>query len=92
MIDGIEYDEHSIQLQPGDRVYYYSDGVPEAMSEKMELFSDKRMLSVLAACSDRSLSESVEHLFQAVSDWCRPVGPKDDVSILACEINRNSAF
>ena len=32
MVEDVEYDEHTIHLQPGDRVYYYSDGVPEAMN------------------------------------------------------------
>ena len=30
-LDDIEYDEYRVQLQPGDRLYFYSDGVPEAL-------------------------------------------------------------
>ncbi|MBS0262813.1 MAG: SpoIIE family protein phosphatase [Planctomycetes bacterium] len=86
MIDGIDYDEHSLTLQPGDRLYFYSDGVPEAMSEKLDLFTDDRMLGVLAESGSAPLATTVESLFEAVRTWCSPVGPKDDVSILSCEI------
>jgi sigma-B regulation protein RsbU (phosphoserine phosphatase) len=86
MIEDIDYDEHTVQLQPGDRIVYYSDGVPEAMNQRLEQFSNNRLLSVLAAGAESPLSECVEGLFEAVRNWCLPLGPKDDVSILACEI------
>jgi serine phosphatase RsbU (regulator of sigma subunit) len=87
MIDGIDYDEHSIVLQPGDRIYFYSDGVPEAMSTNLDQFTDDRMLATLAHSSATGLTASVDGLFEAVRVWCEPNGPKDDVSILSCEIS-----
>ena len=37
-VDGIDYaeDEASLQLSPGDRIYLYSDGVPEGMDEQLK--------------------------------------------------------
>jgi sigma-B regulation protein RsbU (phosphoserine phosphatase) len=86
MIDGVDYDEHAICLQPGDRVYFYSDGVPEAMNVNLDQFTDDRMLANLSNCSQAPLTASIDGLFAAVRDWCVPHGPKDDVSILGCEI------
>ncbi|HVW01970.1 MAG TPA: SpoIIE family protein phosphatase [Planctomycetaceae bacterium] len=86
MVDGVDFDEHTLQLQPGDRVYFYSDGVPEAMSPALEQFSSGRMLSSLHNHSTEPLAQKVNGLFDAVREWCLPNGPKDDVSILACEI------
>jgi len=86
MIDEIEYDEQVVTLQPGDRVYYYSDGVPEAMNAELEQFTDDRMMALLAQSAAHPLAKSVDELFDAVKSWCVPNGPKDDVSILACEI------
>ena len=86
MIEDVEYDEQTIRLQPGDRVYYYSDGVPEAMNGSLDQFTDERMLSVLEERATRPLSANVDDLFDAVRAWCHPKGPKDDVSILGCEI------
>ncbi|MFN0053826.1 MAG: SpoIIE family protein phosphatase [Planctomycetales bacterium] len=86
MIADIEYDEQTIPLEPGDRVYFYSDGVPEAMNDKLEQFSNARLLSVLAQHASQPLVAGVDALFEAVRAWCAPQGPKDDVSILGCEI------
>jgi len=86
-----EFDEQVIKLQPGDRIYFYSDGVPEAMDAQLEQFSEERMLEVLARSATSSLDGSVDDLFAAVRTWCIPKGPNDDVSILSCEIAAESA-
>jgi sigma-B regulation protein RsbU (phosphoserine phosphatase) len=86
MIDEAEYDQEAIELHPGDRVYFYSDGVPEAMNEKLDQFTDDRMLAIISQGASSSLSSSVDGLFEAVRTWCSPKGPRDDVSILGCEV------
>jgi len=86
MLEDIDYDQHTIRLEPGDRVYFYSDGVPEAMNGNLEQFSNERMLRVLEKGATKSLAASVEDLFESVRAWCDPAGPRDDVSILGCEI------
>lgn len=86
MIEDIDYDEQVIRLAPGDRVYLYSDGVPEAMSANLDQFTDDRMLALLADNAPRPLETTVDALFEAVRAWCVPNGPKDDVTILGCEI------
>jgi sigma-B regulation protein RsbU (phosphoserine phosphatase) len=86
MVEGIDYDEHVIRLAPGDRVYLYSDGVPEAMNADLDQFTDDRMLEVLSQNRQGPLAEIVDGLFDAVRTWCVPNGPKDDVTILGCEM------
>jgi len=84
-VPDVEYEQHSVQLAPGDRVYFYSDGVPEAMDKDRQQLGDQAMSDVLAATRSRSLKESVTSLLQRVEDWCLPEGPLDDVSILGIE-------
>lgn len=86
IVDETDFDEQMVQLRPGDRIWCYSDGVPEAMSEPLEQFSEGRMLEAIEKRKDQSLGEAVEGLFESVRAWCLPKGPKDDVSILACEM------
>ncbi len=85
-VDDMEYDEHVVQLQPGDRLYLYSDGVPEAMDEAMDEFGEQRMLEMIELGKSQSLEESVGTMLDAVQRWCDKNGPKDDVSILGLEI------
>ncbi|MEC9094907.1 MAG: PP2C family protein-serine/threonine phosphatase, partial [Planctomycetota bacterium] len=85
-IEDTEFEEHSLQLEPGDRIYLYSDGVPEAMDHDLEEFGDERMLESLNQTSKAPVKTSVETLFDAVHQWCAQKGAKDDVSILGIEI------
>ncbi len=81
----IDFTEEVIQLKSGDRIYLYSDGVPEAMNAQNDQFSRERMLDVITACRSDSLQESVSSLLASVESWCGERGPIDDVSILALE-------
>ena len=85
-IEDTEFEEHSLQLEAGDRIYLYSDGVPEAMDHDLEEFGDDRMLESLTQTSKAPVKTSVETLFDAVHQWCVENGAKDDVSILGIEI------
>jgi sigma-B regulation protein RsbU (phosphoserine phosphatase) len=81
----VEYEQQSLQLAPGDRLYLYSDGVPEAMDKDRQQLGDEALASELAATRSQPLDESVKRLLQRVEDWCRPEGPLDDVTILGVE-------
>ena len=85
-VDDMEYDEFAIQLQPGDRLYLYSDGVPEAMSPEMQQFTMEQMLEIIELGKSRSLKDSTSLLLNSVKRWCGETGPQDDVSILGIEI------
>ena len=84
-VPDVEYDQHTLQLAPGDRIYLYSDGVPEAMDKDRQQLGDEALARELAATRGQPLDASVQSLLQRVEDWCRPQGPLDDVSILGVE-------
>ena len=85
-IDGIDYDLEQVTLEPGDRLFVFSDGVPEAMDQDLNELGDQRMLQSIEETGELSLEESVAHVKSTVDGWCRVNGPKDDVSILAVEM------
>jgi sigma-B regulation protein RsbU (phosphoserine phosphatase) len=70
----------------GDRLYFYSDGLPEVRNAGRESFRLPRVLSVLDQCRDVPIQESIRRLLRAVEEWCGPVSPQDDISVLAVEI------
>jgi sigma-B regulation protein RsbU (phosphoserine phosphatase) len=90
-VDDMEYDEQLIHLQPGDRLYLYSDGVPEAMDEQLNQFSMNQMIEIIELAQTQDLDDGVALLLKAVERWCAKNGPKDDVSILALEISGEKA-
>jgi sigma-B regulation protein RsbU (phosphoserine phosphatase) len=78
------YESRSFRLEPGDRIYLYSDGITEAMSPTDVLFSAERMLGGLDRGRSAPLAESVSGLLADVRSWCRG-GLRDDISLVAVE-------
>ena len=56
------YEERFVRLAAGDRLYLYSDGVPEAMDPSGEMFGDGRLLEAIGRGRSVSLHESVAAL------------------------------
>ena len=46
-LEGMVYREHEFELNPGDCVFVYTDGVTEATNENLELMGDERMVEAL---------------------------------------------
>jgi sigma-B regulation protein RsbU (phosphoserine phosphatase) len=81
----VEYAQQSLQLEPGDRIYLYSDGVPEAMDKDREPYGEEKMAACIDAGRGGPLATSVTTLLAAVEKWCQPNGPLDDITILGVE-------
>ena len=69
-----------------DRLYLYSDGVPEAFSPSGEQFGEARFLEAIEASASAPLKESLALIEKRLGDWCGTAGFRDDVSLLALEI------
>ena len=80
------YEERSVRLGAGDRLYLYSDGVPEAMDPAGEQFGDARLLEAIGQGRSEPLQESVATLLGEIARWHGSERPQDDISILAVEV------
>ena len=83
------YEEHSIELVPGDRLYFFSDGIPEAFNKYEEQFSVERLVRTLekARLSTGSLRNSIDDLLVAALKWRGGAALTDDVSVVGLEIS-----
>jgi len=79
------YEEQVLSMNPGDRLYLYSDGVIEAMDEARQQYGVSRMLAKLDEGRKLSLDDSLSSLTSSVQTWCGTRPPHDDISILAIE-------
>lgn len=81
------FEERAITLAPGDRLYFYSDGIAEAQNPAGEFFGSERLEAIVSACRGGTLAESLERVEHEVRAWCGAAGFGDDVSMLALEID-----
>ncbi|MEX0613633.1 MAG: SpoIIE family protein phosphatase [Pirellulales bacterium] len=84
---GDAYAECSVHLGAGDRLYLYSDGVPEAMDPAGKQFGDARLLEAIGQTRSEPLQEGIANLLGEVARWHGSTRPHDDVSILAVEVS-----
>jgi sigma-B regulation protein RsbU (phosphoserine phosphatase) len=80
------YREHAFTLQPGDRLYLYSDGLLETVNGSGQIFGEANLRQTLAQSRSRSLQDSLSALMKAAQDWRGEVALTDDISALAVEI------
>jgi len=81
------YPEHSMLLEPGDRLVIYSDGIPDARNPAGEAFGTARMSESLARSRNRTLEQSLGALWDEVERWCATLAREDDASLVALEIS-----
>ena len=80
------YEERSVRLKQGDRLYLYSDGVPEAMNPAGEQFGNARLLAAIGQARSETLQMSVVFILEEISRWHGSASPQDDISIVAVEV------
>jgi sigma-B regulation protein RsbU (phosphoserine phosphatase) len=84
MIDEATYDDETLTLEPGDRLYFYTDGAIEALNAAEEEFGHRRLLAEIDRWRGHPLRAGLDRIAAAVRAWSG--GPlKDDISLLAIE-------
>ena len=85
MIPSADYHEQRLVLKPGDRLFLYTDGFPDAYNPAHEFFSVGRLMESLDAAREVALEEGVASVFDRLQRWSEPERLSDDVSLLAIE-------
>ena len=84
------YEERSVYLKTGDRLYIYSDGVTEAMNFAGKQFGVSRLLETIEKSRSEPLQESIASLMNDIAQWHGYERPQDDISIVASEVSITS--
>lgn len=85
MMPDMDYEFGTIQLQPGDRLFLYSDGVTECENSSAEQFGEKRLMTCLQESFSDNLNEVVQRVENNVRDWNQKKTFEDDVTYLILE-------
>ena len=81
-MDGMEYSDYELQLDPGAKLFLYTDGVPEAMNGNGTLFGIERMVQVLRQVQDGTPEQILKAVDAAVSDYAADAPQFDDLTML----------
>ena len=84
-MEGVKYREYELMLEPGTKLFVYTDGVPEATNPEMELFGARRMLDALNGVPKAAPRETLKSVRRAVDGFVQDAEQFDDLTMLCME-------
>ena len=84
-MENMEYKEYEFTLKPGDKIFVYTDGVPESTNAKKEMFGNDRMIRVLNEKPEASPKEILDNVSKAVDAFVSGAEQFDDMTMLCLE-------
>jgi sigma-B regulation protein RsbU (phosphoserine phosphatase) len=83
---GAAFPATQIELQPGDTLVLFTDGVVEAFNAAGEEFSDPRWINVIRSLPALPAQTTLHWLMKAVSDFVGATRQSDDITCLVLQI------
>jgi sigma-B regulation protein RsbU (phosphoserine phosphatase) len=81
MLDlGIPYSGQSLSINSGDKLFLYTDGIPEAMNLNEEEYSDERMIKFFTENSDKSVEVFIKHIVEDIRGYVGNAEQSDDIT------------
>jgi len=87
VMEDVQYAQEEITLNEGDTLYFYTDGVTEAMNGARELFGEERLLDALNKYKSSFPKELIINIKKEVDNFADGAEQADDIAMLALHIN-----
>ena len=82
LFPGRSYGSGALTLAPGDLLFLYTDGLPEAANSDDEEFGLERLVAVAASCKDRPLEAVEEELRESLVAFAGGIPFHDDRTVV----------
>jgi sigma-B regulation protein RsbU (phosphoserine phosphatase) len=80
------YEQETIQLQSGDLLVVYTDGVTEALNPAGVEFGEERLRSLLVECLRLPARASAERVMAKVLEWQGQASQHDDITLIVAKV------
>jgi sigma-B regulation protein RsbU (phosphoserine phosphatase) len=81
VMPGAKYVTHTLNLEAGDRLVLYTDGVTEAFNATAEAYGEQRLVAELKACGGGPAAAVVESICRSVSQFAGGAAQSDDITL-----------
>lgn len=86
-MEDFRYRQEEIQLDPGDEMFFYTDGVTEATDAGNRLYGEERLLGCLEKNSEKSVREQLTALKNDIDAFVGGIDQFDDITIMGMRIS-----
>ena len=78
-----KYEEYELQLEPGSKLFVYTDGIPEATDAGNVMFGTDRLLENLNQCRDGTAQQVIKRVEDGVAEFVGSTVQFDDMTMMS---------
>jgi sigma-B regulation protein RsbU (phosphoserine phosphatase) len=86
-VEGIDYKEDKLNINHGDMIFAYTDGIPEAHNSEGKMFTDARLKNFLSENANLSCDDTIDLICTEVLEFEGGADRFDDITALAITSN-----
>jgi phosphoserine phosphatase RsbU/P len=86
LFEDCSYDEDTVQLQSGDLLISYTDGLTEALNRRGEEFGEERLCKLMISTKHLSATEIRDKLLEQIQEWCTDTPQHDDLTLVLLKV------
>jgi sigma-B regulation protein RsbU (phosphoserine phosphatase) len=86
ILDDAKYEETRLQLETGDKVVFYTDGIVEAMNAQEEMFGFERLLEVVQKSRSSAATDILNEIIESVKDFTGSAPQHDDLTAIVVSV------
>ena len=83
---GMKYKSSTIKVEPGDRIFLYTDGVTEAHDPDGKLYGDDRLIKVFTENINNSEEDTVTAIHNDIVAFSRGADQFDDITMMVITV------
>jgi sigma-B regulation protein RsbU (phosphoserine phosphatase) len=86
ILDEAEYKETRVQLEPGDKVVFYTDGIVEAMNKDQQMFGFERLQKLAEESQTTKAEELLKEIINGVNKFVGEAPQHDDLTAIVVTV------
>ena len=88
ILDEANYEETQLEIAPGDKIVFYTDGIVEAMNKKQEMYGFERLHEAVKSSTAKTAETLMQDIIEDVSIFTGNVPQHDDLTIIVVSAER----
>ncbi|MBR1737263.1 MAG: SpoIIE family protein phosphatase [Firmicutes bacterium] len=89
-MEGMPFKDYEMQLNEGDKLFVYTDGVPEAIDKAEEQFGTDRMLEALNDAQNIGMKSILPFVRKRISNFVNGADQFDDITMLGFDFKHKA--
>jgi phosphoserine phosphatase RsbU/P len=82
LVEGAQYEEGIVRIQPGDILVAFTDGISEAMNPEDEEWGEDRLIATVRRATHKTARELLDQIFDAATRFAGTAPQHDDMTLV----------